>query len=74
VLIRLHNGVLTQMGAHPWAVAALIPVRLESPSSFSRGIPWAELGEFSHDDHRALFAVGAAGDIDAGDFEQEILG
>ena len=35
VLIRLHSGVLTQMGTQPWAVAALIAVRLESPGSFS---------------------------------------
>ncbi|MBI4490694.1 MAG: hypothetical protein HY694_16545, partial [Deltaproteobacteria bacterium] len=66
VLIRLHSGVLVQVGTHPWAVAALIAVRLESPSSFSRGIPWAGLGEFSHDDHRALFASRTAGQIHAG--------
>ncbi len=57
-----------QIGTHPGAVAALILVRLESPSSFSRGVPWAELGEFSHNDHCALFAAGAAGDVGAGEF------
>ncbi len=61
------------MGTHPWAVAALIAVRLESPSSFSRGIPWATLWQFGHNDHRPLFAGRAAGKIDAGEFEQEIL-
>jgi len=47
---------------------------LESPSSFSRRVPWAELGEFSHNDHCALFAAGAAGDVGAGEFSHQILG
>ena len=73
VLIRLHSGVLMQVGTHPCAVAALILVRLESPSSFSRGVPWAELGEFSHNDHGSLLAGGTSGEIDAGELQHEIL-
>jgi hypothetical protein len=46
---------------------------LESPSSFSRGVPWAELGELSHNDHRALLAAGAAGEVNASKFQKEIM-
>ena len=33
-----------------------------------------ELGEFSHNDHCSLFAVGAAGEVQAGKLKHEVTG
>ena len=66
VAMRILSQLIRQEKAHRYAVAVLILVIFEPQSSYSRRVPWAEFGQFSHKDHNSLFAAGAAGEISAG--------
>ena len=68
------SQLIRQEKAHRYAVAVLIPVIFEPQSSFSRRVPWSEFGQFSHKDHRSLFAAGAAGKVGTGQLPHKISG